>query len=362
MRICFVGPASSAHIVKWCKWFATHGHEVHLISFTDEKVDYSIQHKLNISVDTQGSEWQKIKYLFTGNQIRRILREIKPDVVNAHYATSYGLAMALSGTKNYVLSVWGADVYDFPRKSPLHKVLLKYSLKKANYLFSTSQAMADETSKYTNKKFEITPFGVDMDLFNPNKRTRGNDQLFIVGTVKALSDKYGIRNILEAVACLYERGEHEIYIRIAGKGSQEQEYKQLAKDLGIDNITTWLGYISQEQAAIEWANMDIAIVPSTLESESFGVSAVEAQACGTPVIISNISGLKETTIPNKTSIVINKGDSEAIANAILLLKHDIKLRRELGVNGRKHVVETFSLDICFQKIEDLFQNIVNMES
>ena len=82
-------------------------------------------------------------------------------------------------------------------------------------------------------------------------------------------------------------------LRIAGKGPQENEYKALAKELGIENITNWLGFIPQEQAALAWACMDCGILPSESESESFGVSAVEAQACCTPVIISDIPGLME---------------------------------------------------------------------
>ena len=76
----------------------------------------------------------------------------------------------------------------------------------------------------------------------------------------------------------------------------------------IDSIVKWLGFISQEDAAKEWANMDIGIIPSVSDSESFGVSAVECQACGVPVIISDIPGLEESTCPGKSSLVVPRGD------------------------------------------------------
>ncbi len=105
-------------------------------------------------------------------------------------------------------------------------------------------------------------------------------------------------------------------MRIAGKGPQEESYHKLASELRIDDITYWLGFISQEEAASEWANMDVAIIPSTLESESFGVSAVEAQACGTAVIISDIPGLMEATRPGETSLVVHRNAPNEIASAI----------------------------------------------
>ena len=200
MKVCFVASADSAHIVKWCNWFAGHGHEVHVISFTQGKIDGSTVHFINTGVNTQGSDLGKLKYLLAGRKIKHLIQLINPDVVNAHYATSYGVAMALSGIKGYVLSVWGSDIYDFPRKSLFHKALLMYSLRKAGSLFSTSRAMAEEAAKYTSRKFEITPFGVDMELFNPNKRTRKEIDPFTIGVVKSLSDIYSIDYILKAAA------------------------------------------------------------------------------------------------------------------------------------------------------------------
>ena len=248
MRICFVGPSESSHIIKWCDWFNNQGHEVHVISFTNHKIDSANVHTINIGVDPNGNELQKIKYMLTGKKIKKIVEEIKPDVINAHYATSYGVAMALSGVKNYVLSIWGSDIFEFPQKSPLHKALLKFSLKNAPYLFSTSRAMSDEARKYVNRKFYITPFGVDMDLFSPIKRTRSNsDDTFIIGTVKGLNDNYGIKYILMAASEVVNNTQINLKLRIAGKGDKEQEYRDLAKELGIDDITNWLGYISQER-------------------------------------------------------------------------------------------------------------------
>lgn len=144
-----------------------------------------------------------------------------------------------------------------------------------------------------------------------------------------------------------------IKLRIAGKGIQEQEYYRLACKLGINEITTWLGFISQEEAAVEWANMDVAVIPSTLESESFGVSAVESQACGTAVIISDIPGLMEATKPGKSSIVVPRNDVDSIVKAIEKLFFYPKLRKNYADYGRTYV-EKYELSKCFLHIENKF--------
>ena len=356
MKICFVGPANNAHIIKWCKWFVANGHEIHVISFTPGEIKKVKVHFIDIGVDTNGNDFQKIKYLFTGKQIKTIINNYKPDIVNVHYASSYGVAVAFSGIKGYVLSVWGSDIYEFPKKSFIHRALLKYSLGKAGHLLSTSKAMKNEAAKYTNRNFDITPFGVDVELFDPGKRTRETCTPFTIGTVKGLADKYGIRDILEAAAILKKQGDIPLELRIAGRGPQEEEYRCLADRLGIADITVWLGYISQEEAAAEWANMDAAVIPSI--QESFGVSALEAQASGTAVIISDVPGLMEATKPGETSIVVKRNRPDAIADAVRKLFHDEALRDRLAANGIDYVRSNYEINSCFRKIQDIYEDII----
>lgn len=359
MKICFVAPANNYHTQKWSSWFFNQGHEVHVISFINAKIPNVKVHYIDVGDIVNEGNLKKLNYLFHGKEIRRIINSIKPDIINAHYATSYGTAMATSRVKSpYIVSLWGSDVYDFPKINFLCELMLKYSLKKSDYLFSTSKAMAEEASKYTDKKFYITPFGVDMDVFNPGKRNRSNDGKFVIGTVKSLNKKYGIDIFLNAVSLVYkEHPEYNLEVRIAGKGNDEGKLKKLAKELEIDSIVKWLGFISQEDAAKEWANMDIGIIPSVSDSESFGVSAVECQACGVPVIISDIPGLEESTCPGKSSLVVPRGDYRILADRIEELYSDQQMRLEMGLYGRKYALENYELNDCFRRVEKIYYSL-----
>lgn len=355
MKICFVAPADNYHTRKWCNWFLRQGHEIHVVSLIDAKIEGITVYWLNSGVNVSESDRKKLKYLLQARKLKKIVERIHPDIISVHYATSYGAIAALSGVKNYVLSVWGSDIYDFPQKSLLHRLMLMFSLSRAECLFSTSRAMADEARKYTKKGFVITPFGVDMDLFSPDKRHRNYDGYFVIGTVKAISPKYGIDYLLKAASLIRkECPEIPLKLRISGKGSCENEYKKLAVSLGIADITTWCGFISQERAAEEWANMDLAIVASTLDSESFGVSAIEAESCEIPLVISDIPGLMEATKPGVTSIVVTRKNERALADAIVDLYYNSQKRILMGKEGRKYVAENYELDDCFKRIEKFF--------
>lgn len=355
MRICFLAPATNYHINKWCEYFVAQGHEVHLISFINGHTDNVHLHYIKCEISANQSDGAKIKYLFQAKKVKKIIKQINPDVLNVHYATSYGAVAALAGLKNYVLSLWGSDIYEFPQRSFLHRALLKYSLRSAKYLFSTSRAMAREAEKYTKKEIKITPFGVKTDLFNEALKEK-HDGKFIIGTVKALQPIYGIDMLLHAAAIVKKkRSDIPLEVRIAGQGQNKEEYYALAQTLGISDIVYWLGFISQKDAAWEWANMDLAIIPS--RAESFGVSAIEAQACGTPVIITEIPGLMEATKPGESSITFPVDDIETLSNEIIRLYDNPSSRELMGRRGVDFVHETYEYKKCFETIEKLFEQI-----
>ena len=360
MRICFVAPASSYHTKKWAQYFIEQGHDVHVVTLDDGVIDGVITHRLKVDADVSSSDREKIAYLAQFKKLRLLLSEVNPDVVSAHYASSYGTLTALACSKPYALSVWGGDVYEFPQKSIFHRKLIEFSLKRASVLLSTSRAMAKEASKYTDKDFKITPFGVNEKLFKPIIHDNGSE--YIVTTIKALTPKYGIDVLILACAdVMLQRPDINIKLRIAGKGPMRKSLEALAVELGLESSITWLGFITQEEAAAEWAHADVAVIPSIDESESFGVSAVEAQACGVPVIISDIPGLMESTIPGYSSLVFRRGDCEGLAQLLIKLHDDRELSAKLGHGGRRNVEEKFTYKECFSKIEEILISVTNFD-
>jgi glycosyltransferase involved in cell wall biosynthesis len=220
--------------------------------------------------------------------------------------------------------------------------------------------MADEASRYTDREFVITPFGVDIDLFSPDRRCRStDDNNFVVGTVKSLSPKYGIDRILRACRILRDRRpDIPLSIRIAGTGPQESELKSLCHSLGLDQLTSWLGFISQEEAALEWANMDVAVIPSQNESESFGVAAVEAEASGVPVIVSDIPGLMESTRPGLSSLVVPRSSESDITSALERMFDHPDKRKEMGACGRQVAVDQYEYRSCFRLVEAMYYKMI----
>ena len=354
MKICYLADINSAHTHKFLNYFVKKGYDIHVISLGKGEYNGVKVHSLDIedNVMKGKSKKGKVGYLKKIKKVKELINEIKPDILHAHYASSYGLLGALANYHPYIISVWGSDVYDFPIKSPIHKMIIKYNLKKADYILSTSNVMKKETEKYTNKEIKVTPFGVDINKFYPNKVE--SDEI-IIGTIKTLEEKYGVQYLVKAFKQVKEENKDlDIKLRIGGKGSQEDYLKNLCRELNIENDVTFLGFVKPDDVIKEFQRFDISVFPSTLDSESFGVAAVESEACGTPVIVSNVGGLMESTKPNETSLVVEKKSVEDLAEKLNILVRDKDLRIKMGKAARKFVEDNYSLEKNFEYINKIY--------
>lgn len=359
MKICYLADINSAHTHKWLNYFKNKGYDIHVISLGNGEYEGVTVHCLDVTdnVMKKASDRNKLQYIKKIKRVKELVNEIKPDILHAHYATSYGLLGALANYHPYIISAWGSDVYDFPIKSPVHKMMLKYNLKKADYIFSTSNVMKEETQKYTNKNIEVTPFGVDINRFAP-RRTEKDE--VVIGTIKTLEEKYGIQYLVKAFAQLKDRNpDMNLKLRIGGKGSQEDYLKGLCRDLKIYNDVTFLGFVNPDDVVKEFQNFDIAVFPSTLDSESFGVAAVEAESCGTPIVVSEVGGLMESTKPGITSLVAKKASVEDLRDKIDMLVKDKELRLKMGAAARKFVEDNYNLEDNFAYVDKLYKEIVS---
>ena len=357
MKICYLSDANSIHTKKLCYFFRDMGYEVSVISLNDGEIDGVKVYSMAMKVENQGSSISKIKYLKNIMKIKKIIKEIKPDILHAHYATSYGLIGSIIDYRPYIISVWGSDVYDFPNKSIIHKKILKYNLSKADLILSTSKSMANEARKYTNIEIPVTPFGVDINKFKPYNLYKNNDDSLVIGTVKTLEANYGIDNLIKAFHILKNRNKNKkIKLRIAGKGSMEKELKELCKNLNIEENVEFLGFVSPEEVPNVFNSLDVAVFPSFVES--FGVAAVEAQSCGIPVIVSDADGLMEATKPGYSSLVFKRGNITELADKLEKLLLDNNLRFDMGKNARKYVEDNYNYIDNFNYINNIYLDIL----
>jgi len=359
MKIFILSDPSSPHTIKWANSLSYEGIDVFIFGLSeydttqyDENVNIEI---IKISSDIKllhDGALQKIIYLKALPQLKRALKKINPDVLHAHYSSSYGLLGVLSGFKPFFISVWGNDIFDFPHKSFLHNNLLKFVLSKPDRIFSTSNVMASETSKYTDKPVTVIPFGINTELFKPfDTKSLFKEESIVIGSVKTLAPNYGMEFLIRAFQILVKRFEHlPLKLLIVGKGELEKKLKQLVKTLAISDKTVFTGFIPHSSIPEYHNQLDIAVYPSV--KESFGVSVLESMSCEKPVVASFVGGIPEIVEHNKTGLLVNPSDHLKLSEAIALLIDDSVKRKDFGKAARERVLSYFRWeDNCKQMIE-----------
>jgi glycosyltransferase involved in cell wall biosynthesis len=344
--------ATRPHTIKWAEHFSKAGWRVFVLSFeTGESI------AADVSIVPLAPVGGSARYIFAAPTVRRILRRMKPDIVHAHYATGYGLLGTLTAREKYVLSVWGSDIYEYPRRSRLHAQLLKLNLRRADYVCSTSQSMARETERYTSKPITVTPFGIDCDVFTPGQRKESRARLTI-GTVKTLDEPYGVEYLIRAFAHLREaEPERDVKLVIAGDGPLRGSLENLARTLGVADWVSFLGRIEQSSVPAVLRTFDVFAALSL--RESFGVAVLEASACGIPVVASNVDGLPEVVEQGVTGFLVPPADPSSAANALLRLAADEHLRAKMGAAGRAFVLARYEWGKTARIMDDLYESILD---
>lgn len=367
MRILLLSSANSIHTKRWVISLAQRGIEICLFSL-DKNNDTEYLKFANIKIvdgefqsnSSKDGEMSKITLVGYLPKLLKTIKNFNPDILHAHYATSYGLLGALSGFNPFVLSVWGSDVYDFPKVSFVHKLMVQFNLYRADRVLSTSHVMALETKQYTNKEIDVTPFGIDLLKFkNTQVDSIFSPETIVVGTVKALSSKYGIDYLIKAFKIVLEKNPHlPLKLMIVGEGEDKEKLIQLCENLKISNDVVFVGKVDNNLVPNYLNMMDVYVALSTLDSESFGVAIVEASACEKPVVVSNVGGLPEVVDNNKTGFVVESKNPQEAANSIEKLILNKDLRIDMGKAGREKVSEQYNWDDNVSLVVDIYTNLL----
>jgi phosphatidylinositol alpha-1,6-mannosyltransferase len=202
--------------------------------------------------------------------------------------------------------------------------------------------------------------GANPQVFTPGERDpelvrrHGLDGKFVLLTAGRLVERKGHDRVIEAVGLLRERLPDLVYV-IVGAGPHEQELRRLVREKGLDERVVFAGKVSQEDLVRYHRTADVFLTISREiaergDVEGFGIVFLEAGACEKPVIGGNSGGVPDAVADGETGFLVDPNDVGALAGVIERLHGDDQLRRTLGQNGRRRVLEQFTWDVLAEQI------------
>ncbi|MCM1103721.1 MAG: glycosyltransferase family 4 protein [Clostridium sp.] len=299
-------------------------------------------------------------------QLRKIIRSEQIDLIHCHNPVGGVLGRLAAGCgKKAPRVIYTAHGFHFYENAPLKNWLLYYPAERilahrTDILITINREDYGHAGRFHLRKGgcveRIHGVGVDTERFRPMRtiNLKKRKELGIPGdafhivSVAELNDNKNQQTIIRAMAELSQRN---VYYSICGTGQNEEKLKKLAADHGVENRVKLLGYRTDVEEVLQTA--DCFVFPSI--REGFGIAAVEALACGVPVIAGNNRGTREYMRDGINGILCPPLDRKAFARAIGTLYEDPEYRQRLAAACRESILP-FSLTAVDRDMRRIYRN------
>lgn len=233
----------------------------------------------------------------------------------------------------------------------------------SSFDYAASCSLRLMVTRHASRIMEL-PFGVDADLYSPGPKVKARfaipedapTVLFVGGLDRAHAFK-GIGNLLEAFSQL----DGKTHLLISGDGDLRQEYEAWANALDIDRRTHFMGRLDDSVVVDAMRSADVLAFPSTNAAEAFGLVALEAQACGTPVVASDLPGLRTVVLQNETGVLVKPGSIPDLAQGLNRVLSDAPFRARLSAAAIAHA-RKFTWDAHLDGLQKVYQEVCTSPS
>lgn len=331
VHLCLLGHAPSIHLRRWATAMLERGFRVSVLSEAEAAID-GVPVSVLPPLGTTG-------WFGRVPAVRRELARLQPDIVHAHYVTSYGMLGAISTLttlgrrRPLVLTAWGSDILVSPKQSAAVRMLTGWTLRRAALITADSRDVLEDIRSYQPRAELAEVFwGADTTAFRPcepAERTGG----FHIASLRAWEPNYRIEILVRAVALLRQSGPATLHL--FGGGSGEAGLRALVGELALADAVIWHGLIAPQRLAAELARCDVSV--SIPMSDATSVSLLESMACGLPVVVSDLPANRQW-VSAEGGAVVDGADPAAVAQALQGVRDDAAGRAQQGARNRRLIV------------------------
>ncbi len=348
------------------KQLARRGHAVHFIS---SEVPYRLQRfTQNVyfhQVHTPSYPlFRDSPYLISlANKIVEVARQHRLDVVHCHYAVPHATAAFLARemlgreAPRVITTLHGTDI-TLMAGEPSFAEAIAFSINRSDAVTAVSQSLRRNTHELLTieREIEVIPNFLECREFRPlpvpdlkqHLAPHGEKLILHVSNFRRVKR---IDSVVRAFAQVARA--MPVLLLLVGDGPDAPLASAEAQRLGVADRVLWLG--TQDDLVPLLSAADLFLLPS--EQESFGLAALEAMACATPVVATAVGGLPEVIQDGVEGVLCPLGDEAALGESCLRILQNLPMQEAMGVAGRKRVTTLFCADKVVPLYEDLYRRV-----
>ena len=300
-------------------------------------------------------------------------------LVHTNYWLSAWVGLQLQASSNIQLihtyhSLGAVKYKAVSVRSPMHQTRLaveRQILEQASCVVATSPQERETLQSLVSEQgcIEVVPCGTDLENFRIIPKMEARKQLGLEPTeqiilyVGRFDPCKGIETLVRAVAMSQAKAKGNVRLVMAGgsdaeleDGQERQRIEQIVQEVGLTEQTIFAGRLGHDVLPLYYAAADVCVIPS--HYEPFGLVAIEAMACGTPVVASDVGGLKFTVIPEETGLLVPPQDTAAFAAAIDRILTDELWATQLKEQASVRVRQNFSWSGVAIELSNLYRRLL----
>ncbi|RKY41289.1 MAG: hypothetical protein DRP76_00210 [Candidatus Omnitrophota bacterium] len=358
MKICFIAGADSIHSKKWVEFFVQRGHKVFWISLIPPL--QGVIKNVNF-YEMRGNFWRNIF------RVKKLINEISPDIVHAHYAGKNGFLGAYSNFHPFVLTVWGDDVLFLPH-SKIKGPLVRFAIRKADLITCDAHHMKDVLIKLgvPQSLIRIVYFGIDTNKFSPGEKdidlvnSLGLSEYNTVISLRNFDPIYDLETLIKAAPLILKDVPNTKFI-IIGHGPQEKMLKNLATSLKVSSSVKFIGRVPNEEIP-GYLRISDVYVSTSLSDAGIAASTAEAMACEVPVVITNSGENDKWINDGENGFLVPVKNPQKLAEKVVYLLNHPEVRQTFGKRARRLIVENNSYYKEMSKMEKIYSELLLRKS
>jgi len=356
LRLCVLGDLDSIHTRRWMQPFVDR-HEVHAVSYyrpkaVPEGVELHVLDDRARPAETASDGASRTASALPPNLLRivnafryrrrglaRIIREVNPDVLHAHYLVEYGFFAATAGFHPLVISAWGSDVLVAARSSPLARLIARYTLRRADLVTSNNEHMTARLRAMgvPPERLATVVFGTDaffLECQDASVNLRPADAAHpptVISTRSLDSPLYNVDVVLRAFALLRARLP-DAQLLVAGVGRLRPKLEALAQELGLSESVRFLGWL--DDAALRDALARSHVYVSVPDSDATSVATLSAMAAGCFPVLSDLATQHEWVEDGVNGFLVARRDAHALVQCLGDALEDDAIRHDAAERNR----------------------------
>jgi glycosyltransferase involved in cell wall biosynthesis len=320
MRILYFSRDYTSHDYRFLTSLAKTEHKIYYLRLeTNKRVyeDRPLPHEIEQVPWVGGGRPVTIKdgYRLLSD-LKRVIHQIKPDLIQAGPIQRSAFLVALTGFHPLVSMSWGYDLLHDANINPFWRWATRYTLKHSDAMVGDCDIIRSLAISYgmSNDRIVTFPWGIDLNHFSLRAVERPNLQTFNLLSTRGWEPIYGVDVIAHAFV-IAAKQRPELSLTLLGNGSQAAQIRQILLLGGVYHRVEFPGHVRYSDLPNYYRNADIYI--SASHSDGTSISLLEALACGTPPIVSDIPGNQEWIVPGLNGWLFSDGDPMDLASIIM---------------------------------------------